>query len=222
MTIKEFFSFRQNKYFWMNVIGMVVAIAFLIFGVFKGLDVYTRHGEGILVPDVKGLEIAQAEQVFRNRGLVAVVSDSSYMKNLPAGCILDYNPVAGQKVKKGRVIYLTVNSLSIPQVAVPDVADNSSVRQAQARMLASGFKLNEIEYIAGERDWVYGVKYRDRLLSSGEKIPVGATLTLVVGNGEDVVQADDSLDVDSQAVEKTPVSSDKNSDKKSAADESWF
>jgi len=108
--------------------------------------------------------------------------------------------------------------LSIPQVPVPGVADNSSVRQAQARMLASGFKLNEIEYMAGERDWVYGVKYRDRLLSSGEKIPVGATLTLVVGNGEDIAQMDDSLDVDSQAVEKAPVASDK----KSAADESWF
>ena len=27
MTIKEFFSFKQNKFFWINLIAMVIVVA---------------------------------------------------------------------------------------------------------------------------------------------------------------------------------------------------
>ena len=213
MTIKEFFSFRQNKYFWANLIAMIIVVALALFGVLKGLDIYTRHGEAVVVPNVKGMGVAEAEKLFRNQGLSCIVSDSSYVKNLPAGCILDYNPSAGQKVKEGRTIYLTINTLSTPLQAVPNVADNSSMRQAQARLLASGFKLAENQYIPGEKDWVYGVKYKGHTLTNGEQVPVGATLTLIVGDGGDLPQEGDSTGVETG----TPVSSGA-----SAADESWF
>ena len=211
MTIKEFFSFRQNKYFWANIIAMVVAIIAVLFGVLKGLDIYTHHGQAVVVPNVKGMGVAEAEKMFRNRGLNCVVSDSNYVKTMPAGCILDYNPAAGHKVKEGRIIYLTINSLSIPLQSVPDVADNSSLRQAEARLLAVGFKLAGIQYVPGEKDWVYGVKYKDRQLTTGEKVPVGAALTLMVGGGGELPQETDSLETESTGT-----------DAKSATDESWF
>ena len=44
MTIKEFFSFKTNKYFWVNILVMIVAVVLIVFGVMKWLDVYTRHG----------------------------------------------------------------------------------------------------------------------------------------------------------------------------------
>ena len=68
---------------------------------------------------------------------------------MAAGIVLDVNPGIGQKVKEGRTIYLTINTLSIPLRAVPDVADNSSLRQAQAKVLAAGFKLTEIQLMNG-------------------------------------------------------------------------
>ena len=184
MTIKEFFSFKTNKYFWLNLIAMMAVVILLLFGVLKWLDVYTRHGEAVVVPDVKGMTVGEAEMLLRNHGLVCVVSDSNYVKNKPAGSILELNPSAGQKVKEGRTIYLTINTLDVPLRLVPDVADNSSVRQAQAKILAAGFKLSESELISGEKDWVYGVKYKGRQLNMGDKVPVGATLTLLVGDGE--------------------------------------
>lgn len=217
MTIKDFFSFRQNKYFWVNLAAMIVVVVGLIFGVLKGLDVYTRHGEAVVVPDVKGMGVSEAEKLFRNQGLKCIVSDSSYVKTLPAGCILEYNPAAGQKVKEGRTIYLTINTLNVPLRTVPDVADNSSLRQAEARILASGFKLTEIEYMAGEKDWVYGVKYKGRSLTTGEQVPVGAMLTLMVGDGGAIPQEADSLDMESSQRTTEPASS-----ADSASDESWF
>ena len=45
MTIKEFFSFKANKYFWLNLMAMVAVVCLLFFGVLKWLDSYTRHGE---------------------------------------------------------------------------------------------------------------------------------------------------------------------------------
>lgn len=87
MTIKEFFSFRQNRFFWVNIIAMVVVMVVVIFGVLKALDVYTRHGEAVVVPDVKGLDLADAQKMFADRGLTAVVADSSYVKtSLPDAC----------------------------------------------------------------------------------------------------------------------------------------
>ena len=94
--------------------------------------------------------------------------------------MLDVNPGAGQKVKEGRTIYLTINTLSIPLRAIPDVADNSSLRQAQAKVLAAGFKLTEIQLMNGEKDWVYGIKYQGRSLEAGDKVPLGAALTHMI------------------------------------------
>lgn len=217
MTIKEFFSFRQNRFFWVNIAAMAIVIVALLFGTLKGIDIYTRHGEALVVPDVKGMSIREAEAVFAKHGLHCVVSDSTYVKDRTAGSILDYAPSAGQKVKKGRTIYLTINTLNVPLQVVPDVADNSSLRQAEARILASGFKLNDIQHVAGEKDWVYGVKYQDRMLTTGEKVPMGATLTLMVGNGANDEIRNDSLSVDEGAAVQEPVSAED-----SAADESWF
>lgn len=216
MTIKEFFSFKTNKYFWLNTIGMVVIAILLLFGVMKWLDVYTRHGEAVVVPDVKGMTVEEASQIFQNKGLECIVSDSNYVKNKAAGLILELTPGAGQKVKEGRIIYLTINTLNTPLRAVPDVADNSSLRQAQARVLAAGFKLDTPQMMSGEKDWVYGVKYKGRLLTAGEKVPLGASLTLMVGNGIENTLEDDSVESDIDVAE--PVTSESSS----TQDDSWF
>ena len=51
----------------------------------------------------------------------------------------------------------------------------------------------------------------------GEKVPMGATLTLMVGNGGEEMQEGDSLSADEGAEPREVVTSES-----SAADESWF
>lgn len=210
MTFKEFFSFKNNRFFWVNIILMIVVCGASLWGVLKWLDAYTRHGESVTVPQVNGMSVEEAASIFKKEGLICAVVDSSYRKGVTPGSILDQSPVAGMKVKEGRTIYLTINSLSTPLQAVPDVADNSSARQAEAKLLAAGFKLTENELIAGEKDWVYGVKYKGRRLSMGEKVPVGAILTLLVGSGQREAVVD-SLDG------STPSSGED-----AVVDDSWF
>ena len=216
MTIKEFFSFKTNKYFWVNILVMIVAVVLIVFGVMKWLDVYTRHGEAVVVPDVKGMTVDEASKMFRNHGLVCVISDTKYVKDEAAGIILDLKPGVGEKVKEGRTVYLTVNTLDIPLRVIPDVADNSSLRQAEAKLQSAGFKLTEIQLIHGEKDWVYGVKYQGRQLTAGEKIPMGASLTLMVGDGAGDMTEEDSIDTDADT--EKPVASETSP----AQDDSWF
>jgi beta-lactam-binding protein with PASTA domain len=195
MTAKEFFSFKRNRLFWGNLLAMVVVAFLLIFIVLKALDAYTRHGQAILVPDAKGMSVRQAELLFRSKGLNCVVSDSVYVKDKTAGHVIDHLPAGGRKVKNGRTIYLTVNTSNVPLQLVPDVADNSSLRQAQARIEASGFKLTANELTRGGKDWVYRIKHKGRVLEPGDRVPVGSTLTLVVGDGSGEVIENDTTEV---------------------------
>jgi beta-lactam-binding protein with PASTA domain len=116
-------------------------------------------------------------------GLVVVANDSSYVEGLPAGAIIQQNPAYGMKVKSGRIIYVTINSLTMPCEKIPDLIDNCSYREAEARLKSLGFELLAPKLIDGEKDWVYGIQYRGRSLMSGESIPRESELTLVIGNG---------------------------------------
>lgn len=216
MTIREFFSFRENRFFWLNIIGMVVAVVLVVLCVLKGLDIYTHHGEAVTVPDVKGKSVLEARQILEKYELNCMVTDSDYVSTLPAGTILDYNPPAGQKVKRGRIIYLNINTLSVPLVNVPDVADNSSLRQAEARLLAAGFKISQVEQVDGEKDWVYGVKYNGQRLEIGERVPINSTLSLMVGSGE---VAKDSLQTDENGLE---INVSQKKEKQASGDDDWF
>ena len=219
MTIKDFFSFKTNKRFWLNIFAMITVVVILIFVTLKGLDIYTHHGESVVVPDVKGMTVAEASKMFRNRGLECIVSDSNYVKGEAAGIVLELSPAAGQKVKENRTIYLTINALHIPLRPVPDVADNSSVRQAEAKLLAAGFKLNPMQSVSGEKDWVYGVKYQGRSLMAGDKVPAGSALTLLVGDGTVASESfEDSLGTD----DETQSESGSTSTNTSKEEENWF
>ena len=209
ISLKDFFSFKNNKAFWLNLIAMPIVVIAIIFGVLHWLDTYTHHGESIIVPNVNGLPLDQAENELNKKNLRSVVIDSNYVKGMPAGAILEQKPLGGAKVKIGRSIYLTINTGEVPKVDIPDIIDISSFRQAEARLRALGFKLTEPEYIEGEKGWIYGIKYNGKELVSGEKIPREAVLTLCVG--------DDELKGDSIHTDSLSIKTDK-----PIVDESWF
>lgn len=194
MKAKEFFGKLTSKFLWGNIIAMIIVVIALCFGVKYGLDSYTHHGEGIPVPDLKGMKFNEASYLLEQNGLHIVVTDSGYNRRLPADCILVQSPGYGTRVKTGHSIYVTVNSPSSPSVAIPDIIDNSSAREATAKLTAMGFKLLNPKYVDGEKDWVYGVICRGRRLSTGDRVPIDYPLTLMIGDGR---YADGFADIDS-------------------------
>jgi hypothetical protein len=169
---------------------MAIVLVLLVVGAKFGIDMYTHHGEAILIPDIRHKSYADAKQILANEGLLIEVTDTGYVRTLPADCILEQSPQPGDKVKSGHVIYVIVNSGNTPTITLPDIIDNSSVREAIAKLTAMGFKVGPPQYIVGEREWVYGATVNGRHVSAGERIPVGAVVVLQVGNGSR--SADDS------------------------------
>ena len=149
---------------------------------------------------------------FGKKNLKTVVVDSNFVKGMPAGAVLEQKPASGAKVKTGRTVYLTINTAEMPKVAIPDIIDNSSYRQAEARLRALGFKLTAPEIISGEKDWVYAIKYLEKELSNGEKIPRESVLTLIIG--------DDEIKTDSLSTDSLIIGTPKGENP--VIDESWF
>ena len=192
MKAKEFFGKFASAYLWGNLLAMVIVIVLLALGVKYGLDWYTHHGEGVKIPKIEGMDFTKARSLIEDHGLNIMVSDSGYNKAMAANSILVQSPGAGTTVKLGHTIYVTINSPSSPSVAIPDIIDNSSYREAEAKLLALGFKLTPPQQVAGEKDWVYGVLCRGRRIASGENVSIDNPLTLMIGSG--TYDSDEEID----------------------------
>lgn len=184
MTISEFFNKFKSGYLWGNLVAMAAVVAVLCVGVKYSIDVYTHHGEAIAIPDLRHKKLADAEHLLANLGLEIEVADTGYVKTLPADCILEQSLEAGYRVKAGHTVYVTINSPHTPTLTVPDVIDNSSLREAMAKLTAMGFRLGPPEYVAGEADWVYGILAGGRHVVAGDKVSIEQTVIIQVGNGQ--------------------------------------
>jgi beta-lactam-binding protein with PASTA domain len=191
MKVSQFFGKFLSKYLWGNLLAMMLLLAAVCFAVKYGIDVYTHHGEKITVPNVVHKSYADAAHILESLGLEVEISDTGYVKTLPPDCILEQSVKAGSIVKSGRIIYLVINASSTPTIAIPDVIDNSSYREARAKLIAMGFKVSEPQMVPGEKDWVYGIKVRGKNVINGQRVSVEDILTLQVGDG--MIDAADSV-----------------------------
>jgi len=183
MKAVEFLKKVFSGYFWGNLLAMALAIVLFCVSVKYGIQLYTHHGESIAVPNLKHKSFDEAERLMKAANLEMVVSDTGYVKTLPPDCILEQSIFPGVKVKSGRVIYVTLNASHTPTLVMPDVIDNSSLRECMAKLKGMGFKLGQPEYVPGEKDWVYGIVVRGHHVAAGDKISIEDEVIIEVGNG---------------------------------------
>lgn len=176
---------------------MAAVVVAVPFAVLAWLDDYTLHGKVIEVPNVCGKSLDAGAKLLNDKFLGYEIVDYKYQKGAGENEILEQRPSGAAKVKKGRKIQLTLNSGKEPTISLPDVIDNCSLREAEARLRAAGFKLTEHVTVAGEKDWVYSVIMGEDTLKSAAEVPLGSTLTLVIGSGDEAESADTILVDDS-------------------------
>lgn len=185
-------SVKAGRIILINIAAMIAVAIAVLAGAMRWVRGYTMHGQYIQVPGICGMDEAEAADILSKAGLSYEISDIRFEKSLKAGMIIEQNPESGSNVKKGRRIYLTVNSGNQPTKAIPDLAENSSLREAQSRLQALGFHLSETERVDGDMDWVYGIKYKGRPIEAGAQMPEGSTLTIVAGNGNVILNLEES------------------------------
>ncbi len=171
-----------------SILVMILIAILAVFGTFSWLDSYTMHGEANLVPNVCKMQFEDAVDVLKEKNLGYAIMEYKHKPGFGDGVVLEQRPNADALVKDGRKVYLVLNTVEAPKLGLPQIIDNCSLREAEFRLKALGFVVEDVEIIPGEREWVYGVKYKGQDLDNGAAIPRGSKVTLVIGSGVQTVE----------------------------------
>ena len=153
MDTKGFFSNWIVK----NLLLAAALILVLVLGASVLLNIGTRHGKEITVPDFTNRSVDEALRTAASVGVRVEVTDSVYVRKMGRGLVFSQVPKAGGKVKEGRRIMLTINSKTPKKVSTPDIATNYVLKQ----------------------------QYRGRDIGKGVMVNSGSVIDLVVGLSDD-------------------------------------
>lgn len=142
--------FRLNP-IWITILVMLFVSLLIVMGITFGLDIYTRHGKQVRVPDVMGNTLEEAAKVLTAQGLQYEIIDSVYIQDAKPGTVREIVPAVGSTVKPHRLVFLSVYATHPPKVILPSVVDLSR-QQAERQLLSLGFERVKLSFIPGEFD----------------------------------------------------------------------
>ncbi|MFW6275835.1 MAG: PASTA domain-containing protein, partial [bacterium] len=161
--LKTIFSKAFAKHLGIIVISGVI----VIFLIFQGLKLYTRHGKAFEVPDFTGLTEKQLSHLIEKNKLRYAIIDSVYIEDSPPGVVIEQTPSPGSLVKKNRNIFFTINSWTPEKIKMPDVIDYS-IRNARVMLESFGLEIGELSYVPSEyTNLVLGQHYKGKPIEPG-------------------------------------------------------
>lgn len=147
------------------------------------LSVYTRHGQSVTLPNLRGLKIDQAEALLQQKKLRYVITDTVFVDKLPKLAVAEQNPAPNSKVKEGRIIYISLNSDASATVLMPNLI-NSSLRYAETVLSGMGLVVGNVTYKPDiAQNAVLDQLWHGQSMQPGTKLPKGSSIDLVVGDG---------------------------------------
>ncbi|MFN7279387.1 MAG: PASTA domain-containing protein [bacterium] len=173
----------KKRPIWMQILTATGLSVLIFFIFFLTLNMLTRHGKYLRVPDVKGKSLPEAVKFLEDEGFEVLIQDSVFYDTIPALTILKQFPDPDATVKVNRTIYLTVNRLTAPVISMPNLL-GMSFRNAELELRARGLKLGDTTYVpdiaknAVKDQRVDGVSIRP-----GSDVPMGTIVSLVLGAG---------------------------------------
>ncbi|WP_372639098.1 PASTA domain-containing protein [Fodinibius sp.] len=170
---------RTNNKIYVGVGSVIVAgILFLFLMDSFIMPAYTNYNEGVTVPKVSELSLADAEDKLTDRGLRFEVAERRSNEAYPADYVIDQTPDAANIVKPNRKIYLTVNTEANPTVTVPDVVD-LSLRNARIQLSNTGLRVGTVSFESS--------RFKDAVLRQSippqTVVPQGESIDLSVSDG---------------------------------------
>ncbi|MBO4654177.1 MAG: PASTA domain-containing protein [Bacteroidales bacterium] len=175
---RDFFTPQRMGFHFVLAIIITIVIAIVCMILLKS---YTRHGREVDMPDFVGQNSIALIDTLLPSDYIIVITDEVYDKTMEPGTIIKQNPEAGEKVKKGRKVYLTVATSEPPTVIMPELRD-VSLRQAEIMLNALGLELEgTILKPSPYENAVLEQLHNGRVIAAGTKIKMGDKITLVVG-----------------------------------------
>jgi beta-lactam-binding protein with PASTA domain len=191
----DFLRFLFSKKFFKHLL-LAIGVSFvLIWLILQSLAWYTKHNDYIIVPEFRGLYFSDVKSNTGNSNYQFNVIDSIFDADKPKGSVLSQDPYPGAKVKKNRMVYLTVTSMVPEKTTMPELRD-LTLRQAQSMLESAGLKLGRLSYIKSfDEDAVQNQLFNGKVIKAGTQLDKGSVINLTVGMGAKAMV--DSVRVDS-------------------------
>jgi len=160
--------------------GIIAIIALL--GLFSGMLVMLGgnfFGQEVVVPDIVGMDIKEANNELKTVNLVMKVKEKRFSDEFEKDQIIFQEPGKGQKVKEGRQIEV-IQSLGFEKIAVPGVV-GKQLSDAEIIIGNEGFEIGDI-------DKNYDDKYKEGYIISqepraGTRVAKNSKIDLMVSKG---------------------------------------
>lgn len=180
-------SFIWSKHFLKHTGLIVLAYIVIVGGTMLILDSYTNHGQKISVPSLTGMKADVARTRLEELDLKMELLDSVYRPDLPVGTIVSQDPAPTAKstvsVKEGRIIRVQV-SKKTRLVEMPSLIDKSQ-RFAESVLKNRGLKYRvQYKQTSEANGAVLKQLYKGMEIREGKRIPIGSTITIIVGRNE--------------------------------------
>jgi beta-lactam-binding protein with PASTA domain len=187
-TLRLVLPFMKTKHFWKHFGLVILFYLVMVFATILYLDFATNHGEKIAVPNFVGMPVNKAKQRIESLELTYQILDSIYDPKLPEGTVVEQlvEPTALSQVyvKSGRIIGLRLSKRH-QLVEMPSLL-HKQVQFAQSILEQRGLRF-VIQYQPTQEanGSVLDQRYKGRRIKEGDRLPIGAVVTLIVGQNDE-------------------------------------
>lgn len=172
-----------SKFFLINFFGSIVIVIILTILINFILKIYTNHGETVSVPNLIGIDAEEAINIIEENGFKYQIIDTIFDLKQKKGAIADQDPKPESLVKKGRRIYLILNSRQDELISMPQLT-GLTLRQAKNTAQNYGLVIGNLKYVPDIAvNVVIKQLYKGNEIEPGKKIKKGSKIDLIIGLG---------------------------------------
>ena len=137
-------------------------------------------GDQITVPNVAGMDEAEAQKTLEAEGLKVGTSEAVYSDQYEEGIVIGTTPASGSKVSENIKIVMQVSKGS-EKITVPNVVGKSD-SDAQSMIKSAKLKVGTVTYEYD--DSVAEGKVVSQSVAGGKKVSAGTTVDILVSRGK--------------------------------------
>ena len=172
---------KKDRWILKNLLWGAVFVLALGVAAAVGLGLITRHGKTVPTPDFTNLTVAQAQELASQSHVHVKVVDSVFVRRLSGGVVYRQQPKAGATVKKGRSIFLTINSVVPRKVVMPNLY-GYSVTEARSELQNRGLNLGRLNYVKDiATNNVLAQSCEGKEVKAGDLVVNGSVIDLTLG-----------------------------------------
>ena len=122
------------------VMGVIVLMTFN----FILMPLYINARNVVVIPDLEGLTLDEANQLSKSEGIEVVIADTIFTNDLNPNIVIEQFPTSGKEVKLGRSIKVKITQFN-QKIIVPSLL-GKTLRAAEIELDQNGIELDSIYY----------------------------------------------------------------------------